>query len=271
MSESIATPVSTAVAGVYRTGPEGGQPLIFLHSSQSSAGQWRELIASLNVRCDCIAVDLIGYGRAPALTGATAEFRLADEVTRLQQIVADLKLTRPAIVVGHSYGGAIALKLAVEQPFQIAGLVVYEPVAFHLLPQQHAARDEIAKVADAMAQLSPLEATRGFVDYWNHDGYFAALPEKIQQLMARQAEKVNADFAGLLFEPKQLDDYRQISVPVQLLCGESSRLSAQTVASLLARVIPDVTVNSVNAGHMAPLTHPQLVNPQVIEFINKLL
>lgn len=179
----------------------------------------------------------------------------------------------PFHLIGHSFGGAVALRLArllCQAGIPPTSVCVYEPVCFHVLPSAGPARDEIVDVAEQMERLTTAEATAAFVNYWNQPGYFEALPAKVQQGMIAKQMKVNADFAALLHEPAQLHDYSVIDCPVLLMHGSQSPLSSRTVASLLASVLPDCTEVEVAAGHMAPLTAPELVNSAVLGFLRGL-
>ncbi|WP_244441613.1 alpha/beta fold hydrolase [Pseudidiomarina atlantica] len=254
--------------GFYRYGTATGAKILLLHSSQSNSGQWRELIQRLTPDYDVLAVDLLGYGKAPAAEVEHSDaFRFTDEVPRILDGVSTLWGDTPVILVGHSYGGALALKLALEKLLPVSAVAVYEPVAFHILDAKDPARAEIETIATETDQADAMLSTEIFVDYWNRAGYFRALPNKVQQLMASQAHKVSMDFAALMGEPHKLVDYRLLDCPVLLLTGSESRLSAQTVAAQLQQVLPQVKVEQVSCGHMGPLTHPQLVNPLLVRFI----
>ncbi|RUO59514.1 alpha/beta fold hydrolase [Pseudidiomarina insulisalsae] len=254
--------------GFHRFGQEGAPPVVLLHSSQSNTGQWRELIGRLQDGYDIIGVDLLGYGKAPPAPDAPVEgFRFSDEVPRVVAGVQQLVGEQPMILVGHSYGGALALKLTLERLLPVQALAVFEPVAFHVLNDNEPARQEIESIAMQMDENAPLKSTATFVDYWNHPGFFAALPDKLQQLMAKQAGKVAMDFAALMGEPHKLVDYRRIDVPVLLLTGRHTQQSARRVAEQLHQVLPKVGVKELDCGHMGPLTHPQLVNPHLVSFL----
>ncbi|RUO78758.1 alpha/beta hydrolase [Idiomarina tyrosinivorans] len=253
--------------GIYRWGPEQPAPtVVLLHSSQSASSQWRALVQQLANDYQVIAVDLLGYGQAPQ-PQSRVRFRLADEIPRVAEAVAQFAGEQPVILVGHSYGGALALKIAKEQPFAVAKVAVYEPVAFHVLPTDSPGLEEILAISEAMRGRSAEDCTRTFVDYWNASGYFDALPSKIQQLMIAQAEKVSLDFDALLNEPAALEDYAAVQQPLLLLRGAATRRSAKAVAAALETVLPNYTEKMVEAGHMGPLTHPAEVNHWLSEFI----
>ena len=252
--------------GIHLYGEQQNPPVILLHSSQSASTQWRALLKDLASSHFVIAVDLLGYGQAPKVE-YTANFRLEQELPRILSAVESLQLKQPVQLVGHSYGGAVALKLALEKPFEIADVVVYEPVAFHVLPDDSPGMLEIQEISQAMHGRDAKECTRTFVDYWNDAGYFDALPERIQQLMVAQADKVALDFDALLNEPRRLVDYSGVDQNLLLLQGDHTRRSAKAVAEALSTVLPNITRESVTAGHMGPLTHPADVNQRILRFL----
>lgn len=259
----------SALPGVHRFGTEGQAPLLLLHSSQSNSSQWRALIQQITPDYDILAIDLLGYGQAPRVTDIEPEaFRFADELPRVLEAVAAAGWQQPVTLVGHSYGGALALKLALEQPFAVRQLVVFEPVAFHVLTANEPARQEIEAIAAQMYQADETAATRGFVDYWNQPGFFDALPERMRQGMTQQAKKVTMDFAALMGEPHKLADYRNVHVPVLLLQGKYTQESARCVAQHLLQVLPDARSETIDCGHMGPLTHAAEVNQVITAFLS---
>lgn len=256
--------------GVYRFGAVGKEPLLFLHSSQSSSGQWRDLIQQLSSNYDILAIDLLGYGKAPVVAEMEPEaFRFDDEMPRVLQAIDAAQWTQPITLIGHSYGGALALKIALEKPIAVKQLVVFEPVAFHVLEANEAARQEIEGIAAQMYQKDEEAATRGFVDYWNQPGFFDGLPERMRKSMTSQARKVTMDFAALMGEPHKLADYRHVSMPILLLQGQFTQASARCVAQHLMQVLPDVHAETLPCGHMGPITHAAQVNHAITAFLNR--
>ncbi|MFN3372672.1 MAG: alpha/beta fold hydrolase [Chloroflexus sp.] len=112
-------PLVTTTIGdlfVMRRG-QSGPPLICIHGAGGSARHWGLVIEPLATVAQVYAVDLPGHGRSPASFPIT----IASYVQAIIALHTALALP-PAIVLGHSMGGAIALQLAVEAPQMVAGL-----------------------------------------------------------------------------------------------------------------------------------------------------
>lgn len=254
--------------------------IVALHSSQSHSGQWRSLAKQLArllpAGVSFYAPDLIGYGQGVPLSEGMptdiTKFRLTDELKALNaQEVPVPGSAEKVILIGHSYGGATALQWALRYPEQVQGLILYEPVSFHVLAEEEPARTEILAITESMEGLSLAESAAIFVDYWNQPGYFARLPEKARELMAKQQAKVQGDFYALLAEESSLADYAQITCPVVLLYGDESPLSSRTVAAHLAATLPNCQALPVHAGHMGPLVAADTVNPFILDALANML
>src|SRR5690606_20764351 len=145
----------------------------------------------------------------------------------------------------------------------VKALLLFEPVAFHLLAQQQGAEErlliqEVLQLSAQLPLLQPVQAAELFVDYWQQPGYFSALPDLMQQKMASQIWKVGADFEALISEPATLADYgRAIHGPVLLLTGRHSRRSAVRISELLATVLPQAVRAQTDTGHMGPVSDPE--------------
>ena len=104
--------------------------VICLHSSGSTGGQWTALRSQLEATFQVLTPDFHGHGAGPAWHGPDEHIVAADvaRVVRLANSVpGEIHL------VGHSYGGAIALRVALYHPERVTSVAVYEPVVFRLL------------------------------------------------------------------------------------------------------------------------------------------
>ena len=156
-----------------------GRAVVLLHSSMSSKNQWRALEHELRARYRVVSIDLLGYGDS-ATPRRDGEYRLADEVRHVERILGMVLLPgEPYHLVGHSYGGVIALQVAQRAMHRLASLTLLEPVAVHLMPADDPARVEFDRLGEEVLRHSsngdPASAAASFIDYWGTG--FASLPE----------------------------------------------------------------------------------------------
>jgi pimeloyl-ACP methyl ester carboxylesterase len=242
---------------------------VLLHSSMSSKSQWRELIESLRGSYRLIAIDLLGYGES-AMPGDG--YSLAHEVSLVESVLArELQADERFHLIGHSYGGIVALQMAVES-HRLRSLSLFEPIAFHLLSSRDPDLAELETVRREIAGRLSAGDTQGgaacFVDYWSGAGAFAQLRDTRQVALAALAQKVLLEFQAVTVEARNAAAYRRIEVPICLVAGSWSPEPAQRLTSIFADILPHASCFEVAAGHMAPITHPALVNPILEEFIS---
>lgn len=243
--------------------------VLMLHSSLSSGRQWQGLKLALKKQYQVLNPDLTGYGNNTS--DYPRPMRLSDEAEHLWPLL-EANPAGSVILIGHSFGGAIALHMARTRPELFKAVVLFEPVAFHLLKTtQPALYQQVLQLSQKMLSLDAASAAALFIDYWQGDGYFSHLPDVMQQKLTGQVGKVAADFEALSAEPATLADYATaIRCPVLVLSGEQSQLSAQGLASMLAAALPCVEFRTVKTGHMGPVTDAELVNSVLLEFILRL-
>jgi pimeloyl-ACP methyl ester carboxylesterase len=217
-----------------------------------------------------IAIDLLGYGKSAFPTeAAAAGYTLAHEADAVAAALAShLDTGEPFHLVGHSYGGATALRLARQMRDRVLSLALFEPVAFHLLPESDAGRCEIEAVVAAInAAASAEEATRAFIDYWNRPGAFDALPDVQRHRFTNGIAKVKLDFVALLGEPARTADMAQLDMPALVMAGAKGPVSTRRVADTLAAALPQGRFMLTAGGHMAPITHADAVNEVLLGFL----
>ncbi len=251
-----------------------GETVVLLHSSASSSAQWSKLCEHLADRYRVLALDLYGYGKTDPWTGRRS-LRLADEAAL---VAALLPRTARCHLVGHSYGGAVALRLAAERPERLRSLTLIEPVAFHVLAgadaADHALLDGVNEVAGAVRRaLDTGDYWAGmarFIDFWNGPGAWACLSDETRAHLGRCVAKIALDFWAVINEETPLEAYRRLDIPALVLSGLGSPLATLRIAELLAETMPRARLAMVGgAGHMLPLTHPEIVNPAIARHLEE--
>ena len=251
----------------------GAGPVVILaHCSGGSHHAWRSLIDQLRARYRVIAPDLIGYGASEPWPANASLHPLADAnvVVALANLAAE-----PVHLVGHSYGGTVALEAARLMGARVKSLTLVEPVAFHLLRPTGRISEwhEISQVGDqvmkAMRLRQDAKAASAFMGYWIGRLRWWLMPPRGRQRIIAAMGKVAAEFEALHRLTPTIGDYRGVFVRARLIVGQRTRQPARAVVEELARILPDATVREVaGAGHMSPFTHAERVNTLIAGHID---
>lgn len=237
-----------------------GSPVVLLHSSASNSQQWRKVAAVLGEHHRVCTPDFPGCGNSSPWHGRHAR-RIADDAA-IVAAIAD-HLGRPVDLVGHSYGGAVALAAARNHPDCIASLALIEPVAFSLLADgsEPACAAEIADLASTiwhgLTTGDHAGAMAGFIDYWNGPGTWERIGPERRTELTRAIAPIAQEFCAVLSADLTWNDLACMAMPASVIGGVLSPLPVRRLADRIAGVLPDAWQSVVaGAGHMAPLSHP---------------
>ena len=249
--------------------------VIALHCSLGSGRKWTKLTAELAPSYRVIAPDISGYGSSAGSTDLP--MTLAEEVAHLGAAID--RIEGPLHLVGHSYGGAIAFKIATASRFadRVRSLTLIEPVLPTLLKESPADR----RLYDLFAQLAKnvsadlwngmyMEAIDKFTSFWNGSGPAEQLSAEVVLRMIERIDKLAYDFTATLSEENVTSAAAAIGVPTLLLSGGLSPYLTQRIVGRLASIIARADAHHLPAvGHMMPLTHARFVNPLIAVHIRR--
>lgn len=248
-----------------------GPGVVCVHSNASSSGQWRALMDLLAPKFHVVAPDSYGAGKSPP---RPKNAMLREEVALLEPAFA--RAGDPFALVGHSYGGGIALVAAAMHPKRVSALALYEPTLFALVEREtprdvDGIRNTVLASVAALQRGDKAAAARAFIDFWMEPGAFDRMPERNREAIAAAGVDVDEWRKALFGEPTPREAFAKLDVPVLLLVGQRSPLSSRAVVQLLARTFPRVEVVELeDCGHMAPVTHPDRVNGHIARFLERL-
>jgi pimeloyl-ACP methyl ester carboxylesterase len=247
--------------------------VVALHCSLGSGRQWARLGTGLGARL--IAPDLIGYGGHPCALDLPVT--LAEEVQALSSQLRDIK--GPIHLVGHSYGGAIAFKIATSPEFEhrIRSLSLIEPVLPTLLRESAPDRrlyDQFAYLArDVSNDIwngSMMEAIDKFTEFWNGSGPREELSPTARIRMIEHAQRLPFDFMSAFAEKNVTIAAASLRVPTLLFSGgHSPNLTQRIVRRLDALIEGAKWRHLVDAGHMLAMSHAPIINPAIAAHISR--
>ena len=249
---------------------ETGETICLLHCSTSSHNQWRDLWELLSDRYRVLAHDLYGYGGTSSWTG-TDEGIIRAEGDLVRALTSDLESFH---LLGHSYGGASGLRLALEEPHRIKSLTLIEPISIFVLDPEKDARpyNELQNVADVYrAEIDAGNMDAGikqYFDYWNGDGAWESALPRTRDYARDTAYKCYHEFAAIYDKSNQSMPLNVLTMPVHILRGTKTQPPAHRIVEVLAAALPHAQVTEISgAGHMSPITHPEEVNAAIEGFL----
>jgi len=247
------------------------RPIVFIHGNPGSAQDWMAEFAPLASRHKVIAFDRPGHGRSqrPKHGDATVEV----QAQLLHDALAQLRIDRP-ILVGHSWGAALALVYAINYPNEVAGLVVVAPAAYEShdgsfltgLPSVPVIGDAANYVLTPLIGASVVrgELKKAFSPDPVPKNYLKAVlsewtkPSKVRAY-ARDEDLYNPSVKK--FSPR----YAEIAVPISILTGDADLIvSEKENAARLHEALPKSRLIVLpKTGHQIPFTHPQSVIEEI--------
>lgn len=247
-----------------------GDLVVCLHSTAGTHAQWQGLANTLSRHWQVLLPDLHGHGQSPAFPSATMNALQADA----QAVSALIETTQPQLderavhLVGHSYGAAVALQIALHRPERVRSLSLYEPVAFGVL-RELAPRDpslmevtDVAHTTRGLVQRGEIDqAAAHFIGYWGGDASWNQMAASQRDAVARRMPAVPRHFDALFTARWHKSLLARLTMPILLMHGSQTRTPARRVAELLAHALPNVVRAEVpGAGHLGPMTHEATVN-----------
>lgn len=250
-----------------------GPVVMLVHSSVSGARQWRSLMEDLRDRFRVRAVNLFGYGKTPPWPAEATQS--LDDQARL--VEAALPADAGEIyLVGHSFGGSVAMKAAARLAGRVARLVLLETNPFYLLAQSGRidAFAEAMELRDCVKKFGALgewtTAAEKFADYWGGAGTWREMTLERRSAFAEALKPNFFEWDAVMNEATSVEQWASLLPRATLLvCDPGTVLPIREIAALLRRSGPGWTYTEVpGAGHMAPLTRPDLINPLVGSFLS---
>ena len=266
---------SKEIAGGVAFRSEGhGEPVMALHCSGACGGAWKGLSSALRHRYTVVTPDRPGYGSSEPV-GAAEPMSLAAEARMFAGLA--VRWGRPVHLVGHSYGGAVALRAALDFPSLFRSLTLIEPVSFHLL-RDKSLRDrrlfgEIAElaadIAEAASNGDPDKAAQRFVDYWNGPGAWARLSDDRRKTIARDVPRIGTEIWAAMQDGMRFVDAASITIPTLIVAGQRSPAPARRISERLAASVSNGwRATMADAGHMLPMTHGETLAGLILDHLD---
>jgi pimeloyl-ACP methyl ester carboxylesterase len=247
-----------------------GPAIVMVHGL---GGQLRNfnygVVDRLAVRHRVVLIDRPGSGYSSALTGTDAG--IGAQAGLVARLIEVLGLDRP-LMVGHSYGGAVSLALALERPELVRGLALIAPLSQDLPPLPsllvaamrlpHPARLALAGMVGT--PLGRLSQARTLETVFAPEPVAPDFAIRGGGALSRRPGGIAAAAGDIAHAGEELarmvSRYPELRVPVTILYGRGDRVLDPVLhGERTAAAIPGARLELVEGGHMLPVTQPDLV------------
>ena len=248
-----------------------GPPVVLIHGYAASTFSYRETIPALAPRFHVLAVDLPGFGysdRSPR-----HDLALDSQVRVLRRWMQDRRLG-PALVVGHSLGGAIAMRLAVAHPELVERLVLVGSIRPDALRGAAAARPllRLLRPGVRIGVVAGTATTRPTMRRLVYDG--AHLTRAVLAGY-RRPRRVQGSVAAIERMLRHTAQDRPLSAtavsqPTLLLWGDHDRTVPLSTGERLLEEIPDAQLVVIRrAGHLVLEERPAEANAALLQWLEQ--
>lgn len=178
----------------------------------------------------------------------------------------------PIDIIGHSYGGFIALKLAKKYPERVRKIAIHEPILWGCLQftEKEDLKDEFGEVTETFftENLDPEDFLRDFVDYWNKIGTWNSMPEERQNMWLKLHPKILSEARMLCYDKTPASFYESIEHPILITLSKETPPHQYEVCKIVASYLNNVNLINVPGGHMGVITESEKVIPHLLNWVS---
>jgi pimeloyl-ACP methyl ester carboxylesterase len=247
-----------------------GPDVILLHSSAAGNRQWRSTIEALQNQYHVIAINLFGYGQTSPWSG-DREQTLVDQGELVQPFID--QAPGDVALVGHSFGGAVAMSVALHRPDKVSRLTLLEPIPFCLLDEAGRldAYAEVCRLRDTVKRCGGSgdweRAAACFAEYWSGESPWAAMSPERQKTFASSMPPNCHEWDAVLGRTAR-QDWPNIHARTLVAWTRDTKRPIREIVEVLRERAPHWQYRELDeGGHMFPLTQPNITNRLISEFL----
>jgi pimeloyl-ACP methyl ester carboxylesterase len=235
-----------------------GPTMVLVPGSCSTGAAWRPVMSAWNGEFRCVTTSLLGYGGSEERR-RTGDASIVHEAQMLEAVIR--KAGGHVHLVGHSFGGLVALAVALRKRVPLASLAIVEAPAAELLRgcgelEHYHAFHQMTDSYFADFAGGNLEAIAGMIDFYGGAGTFASWPPRVRGYAVETTPVNILDWASAFGFPLSPAILAAIDIPVFVARGGASHAAVQRANALLSESINGAALATVDgAAHFMIATH----------------
>lgn len=234
-----------------------GAPILCIHGGGSSAMMWADAIEELAKLGRVIAYDRRGCARSerPEPYERTTVAEQADDAAAL----LDALEATPAVVIGRSYGGAVAIDLALRYPERVRALALLEGDALGLSPT---GLEWTRAIADRLREVAAQDGTdavyKALIGEVLGEGAWDSFPDEARRVLTQNGPALLAELRYVDEPMPDAAAFATIDKPTLLVAASDSPPEQRDMTEAMARVLPNARTVLVAGGHLIDPAAPEV-------------
>ncbi|MCL9774924.1 alpha/beta fold hydrolase [Vibrio methylphosphonaticus] len=236
-----------------------GRPIVMIHGSYATTSTWKRMLTTIPSGYRCILIKLPGHCGTPDPTDF-GQAMVETELSIIEAII-EKECDEPIHLIGHSYGGVVALALALKGPVKLSQLSLLEPVATWVLELENdqvmlTVIEEFLKDYRLSVEKKQSDACGKVIDFWSANSEFSQFPSEVKQKMATLVSNNLRHWDICTTVPAAAYNLASMTVPTDILVGGLSNNAAHAIAAHLNALLPNARYCEVpGARHSLVVTH----------------
>jgi pimeloyl-ACP methyl ester carboxylesterase len=249
-----------------------GPTIVLVPGSCSTGAAWRPVIAVWNGRFRCVTTSLLGYGGTVERRTAS-DPAISHEAEMLESVVR--KAGSRVHLVGHSFGGLVALAVALRNRVPLASLVILEAPAPEVLRdrgehQHYRAFRQMTEAYFAAFDGGNAEAIAAMIDFYGGAGTYASWPPRVRAYAVETTPVNILDWATAYGFALSAASLAAVQIPALVIRGGASHPAVQRANGLLSECMGDAALATIDtAAHFMIATHPNEVGRLIAQHVHR--
>jgi pimeloyl-ACP methyl ester carboxylesterase len=249
-----------------------GRTIVLVPGSCSTGAAWRPVVAAWDNQLRCVTTSLLGYG-GTAERRTVADPSIAHEAEALESVIR--KAGGNVHLVGHSFGGLVALAVALRKRVPLASLVIVEAPAAEVLreakeDQHYSGFRRMTDAYFADYEQGNVEAIAAMIDFYGGAGTFASWPLSVRAYAIETTPVNILDWASAYAFPLSAASLAAVQLPVLVLRGGASHPAVQRANAVLSERLNEAVLTAIDgAAHFMITTHAKEVARLIKDHVNR--
>lgn len=237
-----------------------GPAILFVPGSFSTPAAWRAMQKKLPTGYRFVSTSLCGYGD-------TEDTRTLDDLdmhhqTQILEAIAK-KIDAPLHLVGHSFGGTVALASALAGRINVLSLATFEANPLSVIQERgqvelYNATKQMSEEFEAAYLGGERDAAGRIIDFWGGERSFEKLPEPVQDYCRAKCEANVLDWRTAFRFQATMSDYATLNMPSLVVRGGLASEAMVEITDALGSSLPDCRTAIVEgASHFLITTHAE--------------